>query len=82
MDISQTLGTAANIMLLGMICVFVFLGLLVVALKVLEKVAGGESTPVPAPTVGVVPTDTQVDANVAAAITAAVHKFRQTKLND
>ncbi len=80
MDISEALATAANIMLLGMVCVFVFLGMLVLALKVLEKVAGGEVVPA----VGVVPTKSniQVDANVTAAITAAVHKFRQTKSND
>lgn len=79
MDITQALATAANIMLLGMVCVFVFLGLLVVAIKLLRAAVGGEeaiinaSMPQPA---------TNIDDNVKAAISAAVHKYRQNQIND
>jgi len=83
MDITQALATAANIMLLGMVCVFIFLGFLVVALKILEKVAGDTISPTEneiTPTVGDTSTlNAQIDANVVAAITAAVNQFRQTK---
>ena len=77
MDVTQALGTAANIMLLGMVCVFVFLGLLVIGINVLAKIAGNyqvdqpvvsqgsQQSPVPA-----------VPADVVAAISAAVHQYR------
>lgn len=83
MDITQALSTAANIMLLGMVCVFAFLSILVVAIKLLERFAGGE-----APSVQVIaPTAPQqnqngVDNNVVAAIGAAVHRYRQSNSNN
>ncbi|MDP2562390.1 OadG family transporter subunit [Psychrobium sp. 1_MG-2023] len=76
MDISQALATAANIMLLGMVCVFVFLGLLVVAINLLAKFCPEEVVPAPAK-----PTNTNdpLNPDVVAAITAAVHKYRQSR---
>lgn len=81
MDITQALGIAANIMLLGMVCVFVFLGLLVVAIKVLERIAREDNLPVAA-TATDNTTTTTVDNNVVAAISAAVHQYRRKNLND
>lgn len=78
MDITQALSTAANIMLLGMVCVFTFLSILVVAIKLLERFAGGEveTTPQakPAPQQG-------IDNNIVAAISGAVHQYRQSNSN-
>jgi len=76
MDISHALGIAANIMLLGMVCVFSFLGLLVIAVKVLAKFCP-EETPV-APVKSPIPNN-QVNPNVVAAISAAVHKYRNSR---
>jgi len=79
MDITQALATAANIMLLGMVCVFVFLGLLVIGIKLIEKVAR-EGTPSIDQTMA--PPSPSIDNNVIAAITAAVHQYRGSKSND
>jgi oxaloacetate decarboxylase gamma subunit len=76
MDISQALGMAANIMLLGMVCVFSFLGLLVIGVKLLAKYCS-EEAPV-APVKSVIPNN-QVSPNVVAAISAAVHKYRHSR---
>jgi oxaloacetate decarboxylase gamma subunit len=79
MDIAQALATAANIMLLGMVCVFVFLGLLVIAIKLLERVAREDA---PSVDCSIVRSPPQVDNNVIAAISAAVHQYRRSKSND
>jgi len=76
MDISHALGIAANIMLLGMVCVFSFLGLLVIAVKVLAKFCP-EEAPV-TPVKSHIPNN-QVSPNVVAAISAAVHKYRNSR---
>jgi len=79
MDITQALATAANIMLLGMVCVFLFLGLLVIAIQLLRVAVAGEEViinanlPQPTP---------NIDDNVKVAISAAVHKYRQNQIND
>ena len=82
MDISLALGMAANIMLLGMVCVFSFLGLLVVAVQLLAKFCPEEApvTPVKsglANQPGLA--NNQVNPNVVAAISAAVHKYRNSR---
>jgi len=79
MDIAQALATAANIMLLGMVCVFVFLGLLVLAIKLLEKIAREDTPPVDNSMAQSTP---HIDNNVIAAISAAVHQYRRSKSND
>ena len=79
MDVTQALATAANIMLLGMGCVFVFLGILVVGINLLAKIAAkyhveepaAAARPAPAPAGG-----SQLTPDVVAAISAAVHQFR------
>lgn len=77
MDITQALSTAANIMLLGMVCVFTFLSILVVAIKLLERFAGGEveQQAAPKPTA---PAQQGIDNNIVAAISGAVHQYRQS----
>lgn len=76
MDISQALATAANIMLLGMVCVFSFLGLLVIAVKLVAKYCP-DDTPIEPPKSGT--PNNQVSPNVVAAISAAVHKYRNSR---
>ncbi|NRA61034.1 MAG: OadG family protein [Psychrobium sp.] len=76
MDISHDLAIAANLMLLGMVCVFSFLGLLIIAIKIMAKYC---------PEDVVVPRNkpsnvvSQVEPDVVAAISAAVHKYRQSR---
>ncbi|MCG7530903.1 OadG family protein [Psychrobium sp. MM17-31] len=77
MDITQALSTAANIMLLGMVCVFTFLSILVVAIKLLERFAGGEVEQPTAPK-PVAPAQQGIDNNIVAAISGAVHQYRQS----
>lgn len=76
MELSQALATAANIMLLGMVCVFSFLGLLVIAVNILAKLCP-EETPVVATKSGT--PSNQVSPNVVAAISAAVHQYRNSR---
>lgn len=80
MDITQALAIAANIMLLGMVCVFAFLGLLVVAIKVLERIAKEDNLPVASSVTDAA--STTIDNNVVAAISAAVHQYRRKNSND
>lgn len=77
MDISQALAMAANIMLLGMVCVFAFLGMLVIAVNIVAKLCPEEAAPATVkPTVN---TNNQVNGSVVAAITAAVHQYRNSR---
>ncbi|MGB0835534.1 MAG: OadG family protein [Psychrobium sp.] len=78
MDITQALSTAANIMLLGMVCVFTFLSILVVAIKLLERFAGGEVEEQPTAPKPVAPAQQGIDNNIVAAISGAVHQYRQS----
>ncbi|WP_258806504.1 OadG family transporter subunit [Pseudidiomarina sp. CB1] len=70
----QQLSEAFTIMLTGMITVFVFLTLLLLAMGLLRRFAATDETaPAQAP-----PTKTQAtDAQRVAAITAAVHAYRR-----
>lgn len=78
MDVSQALTTAGNIMLLGMGCVFVFLGMLVIGLNILAKLASRveDQQPVTVATPG---GSSQVTPDVVAAISAAVHQYRSAR---
>lgn len=76
MELSQALATAANIMLLGMVCVFAFLGTLVIAVKIVAKLCPQE-TPVTPTKSGT--SSSQVSPNVVAAIAAAVHQYRNSR---
>ena len=76
MDISHDLAIAANIMILGMVCVFRFLGVLVIAIKVMAKYCGDD---VVTPNAQANRAHRQVDPDIVAAISAAVHKYRQSR---
>lgn len=76
MDVVEALSIAANIMLLGMVCVFAFLGLLIVVITLISKFCPEEAQSTPAKQVNV---DGQVSPDVVAAISAAVHKYRKAR---
>jgi len=76
MDVVEALGIAANIMLLGMVCVFAFLGILVIAIKVVAKYCPEEVKVAPPKQANV---NGQVSPDVVAAISAAVHKYRKSR---
>jgi len=76
MDVSEALVTAANIMLLGMVCVFSFLGLLVIVITIIAKLCPEEIKPVSAAQPNI---NGAVSPDVVAAISAAVHKYRKSR---
>lgn len=76
MDVYEALSTAANIMLLGMVCVFVFLGLLVIVINTIAKFCPEEVKAIPAKQTNL---NDQVSPDVVAAISAAVHKYRKSR---
>ncbi|GAA5218433.1 oxaloacetate decarboxylase subunit gamma [Corallincola platygyrae] len=75
-SISELLLDAASIMAVGMIFVFLFLSVLVVGVNLLARIAGGEEPEVATPK----PTATApgLSPSIVAAITAAVHKYRNS----
>ncbi|MBQ4840072.1 MULTISPECIES: OadG family protein [Pseudoalteromonas] len=79
MEISELLAQAANLMLTGMVGVFLFLSILIFAVKALSKFAATgqelEQPNVKKPSAK--PTSTGVPAAHIAAISAAVSQFRQ-----
>lgn len=78
-DLGNLLWEAATIMLTGMVVVFAFLSTLIFLVQLLAKVAPKEdlsaSAAQPAPAVA--NPQSGVQADVVAAITAAVHQHRQ-----
>ena len=76
MDISQALAMAANIMLLGMVCVFSFLGMLVIAVNLVAKFCPEEAA---IATVKPGTNTNKVSESVVAAISAAVHQYRSSR---
>ena len=79
MNISSLLLEAANLMAVGMVFVFVFLGLLLLMIKGIEKLVP-EPEPVPtAPSVQ--PQTAGLTPARIAAITAAVQQYRQKNHN-
>jgi len=76
MDVYEALMTAANIMLLGMVCVFSFLGLLIIVITIIAKLCPEEVKPAPVKQPNV---SGDVSPDVVAAISAAVHKFRKSR---
>lgn len=76
MDIAALLLQAANLMLTGMVVVFVFLLLLIVAVKLMSYFLREPAEPLPEKT----KTNTTSSVNSAhiAAISAAVHQYQQS----
>lgn len=73
MDIGGLLRDGAELMVLGMFVVFSLLGLLVVAMKGMTRLARAlEGTPAPA----AAPLPPAGDPDLIAAVTAAVHAYR------
>jgi oxaloacetate decarboxylase gamma subunit len=81
-NLNDLLLTAANLLLVGMTVVFLFLGLLIICIKAMSKFFGGEvEQPVvrrPANRAPKTNSDAR-NAQVTAAITAAIHQHRQNK---
>jgi oxaloacetate decarboxylase gamma subunit len=78
-EISGQLTEAASIMGIGMIFVFLFLSLLVICVRLLERFAG--EIEVPKPKSQPRPVTTGVTPEITAAISAAVHKYRNSNKN-
>lgn len=78
-DLGSLLGEAATIMATGMVVVFVFLSTLIFLVQLLAKVAPKDETPEfkPQPASTVASNHNGVQSDVVAAITAAVHQYRQ-----
>lgn len=76
MDVFEALNVAANIMLLGMVCVFAFLGLLIIVITIISKLCPEEVQATPVKQTNVAG---QVSPDVVAAISAAVHKYRKSR---
>lgn len=74
MSVSELLYEAAILMVVGMVVVFIFLTLLIFATKLLSKFAGQEDAPVNNP---VQPSNLNAPEPVIAAISAAIHQYKQ-----
>lgn len=78
MNISALLVEAGLLMLVGMVVVFLFLSMLIIAIKLLAKFA--EAYPDPAPITPKAPTisnqSTQDSPQVIAAISAAIKQYK------
>ncbi|UXI01773.1 oxaloacetate decarboxylase subunit gamma [Photobacterium sp. TY1-4] len=76
-DLGSLLWEAATIMITGMVVVFAFLSILIFLVQLLAKVAPKDDLPASQPAPAVANTQPGVQADVVAAITAAVHQYRQ-----
>ncbi|MCU4677616.1 OadG family transporter subunit [Catenovulum sp. 2E275] len=80
-NIGPVLLEAANLLLVGMVVVFAFLGILIFLVKLMSSLVGGDS-PAPSATNSnqaarrPAPAK-QDDVKVKAAISAAIHQYRQ-----
>lgn len=83
-NIGSELLEAANLLVIGMISVFLFLSLLIVCITLMSKLVGGSETPatsVKIPNPNSSKKTTVKDDKVVAVITAAVHQHRQNQKN-
>ena len=76
MDIGQLLATAANLMLTGMVGVFVFLSLLISAITIMSKLASRFEQPVATPTRTPSIKASGVSSEHIAAISAAIAQYK------
>ncbi|MCE0558606.1 MULTISPECIES: OadG family transporter subunit [unclassified Motilimonas] len=79
MDITELLLEAGNLMLVGMISVFLFLGLLVIVVQQMAKLCPVESAPVAAKKPTAQPQPATLNPKLIAAITSAVQQYRENK---
>lgn len=78
-DLGSQLWEAATLMVTGMTMVFIFLTILVFLVRLMSKLVPEEQPPQPqAATRKIKPASSAVKPQVAAAISAAVHKYRQS----
>lgn len=80
MDISELLMEAANLMLVGMVSVFLFLGLLVLVVQSVAKLVPADELPVapkrPTTQTPAAQASNQVNPKLIAAISTAVQQYR------
>jgi oxaloacetate decarboxylase (Na+ extruding) subunit gamma len=76
-DLGSLLQEAATIMLTGMFVVFGFLSILIYLVQLLSKLAPADAVSIPKPATNVESNHTGVQPDVVAAISAAVHQYRQ-----
>jgi len=80
MDVTELLLSAFRLLGVGMTFVFSFLGLLFIAVKLLERYASTEQPATPKnTTTNTASTVSTVSPKAVAAITAAVQQYRKTK---
>lgn len=78
-DLGSQLWEAATLMVTGMTMVFIFLTILVFLVRLMSKLVPEELPPQPqVATQKIKPASSTVKPQVAAAISAAVHKYRQS----
>ncbi|MCE2571411.1 oxaloacetate decarboxylase subunit gamma [Motilimonas eburnea] len=78
MDITALLLEAGNLMLVGMISVFLFLGLLVIVVQTMAKYCPAD-IPAAAKKPAAQPTNNTLNPKLIAAITSAVQQYRDNK---
>lgn len=84
MDVSQALLTALNLLGLGMTFVFLFLGLLMIAVNLIAKFipadipASKQSAPPKKPT-SIGSTESEINPKLVAAISSAVSQYHKSK---
>ncbi|EAS40586.1 oxaloacetate decarboxylase subunit gamma [Photobacterium profundum] len=76
-DLGSLLQEAATIMLTGMFVVFGFLSVLIYLVQLLSKLAPADAVSIPKPMTNVESNHAGVQPDVVAAISAAVHLYRQ-----
>lgn len=79
MDITALLLEAGNLMLVGMISVFLFLGLLVIVVQTMAKYCPADIPPAAAKKPASQPTNNTLNPKLIAAITSAVQQYRDNK---
>ncbi len=79
MDITTLLLEAGNLMLVGMISVFLFLGLLVIVVQTTAKFCPADMPPAAAKKPTQQPVSNTLDPKLIAAITSAVQQYRDNK---
>ncbi|MCG3721262.1 oxaloacetate decarboxylase subunit gamma [Vibrio cincinnatiensis] len=78
-DIGSLLIDAATLMMTGMIVVFLFLTILVYLVRLMSKLVPQEvPQPLVSPKKTIQPTSAALHPRVVAAISAAVHQYRQS----